>query len=173
MDDPSSLSSRSKAEQNSNHSETVRILVLVRVAAGPPILIPDSDFACFDTSESIEISRRLLPARIHAREFFAVEVEGDGMIDAFIRHGDLAIMGPVARNWKPPIYGEAPSDIVIVYLPRRSEAALAYLYQQNDDYRLEFASPSIRPILIRGTEQPEVKGKLVLVIRSKLENPGR
>ncbi len=154
-----------KSEQRSAQPDTVQIPVLGRVAAGPPILIPDSDFIYFDASESVEISVNLLPARINVRELFAVEVQGDGMIDALIRHGDLAIIGPVARKWKPPVYGEAESDIVVVYFPGRSEAALAYLYRQNDDYRLEFASPSMRPIMIHGTERPEVKGKVVLVIR--------
>ncbi len=146
-------------------TQTIRIPVLGRITTGHPIPIPASDFTYFDPDDSIELSARLLPPHASRRELFALEVQGNGLIDALIQDGDLVVLQPVPRNWSIPVAGVDDADIVAVYLPDPNETALAYLYRENDCYRLQPANPSMKPVLIRDTAQLEVKGRVVLVIR--------
>ena len=68
------------------------IPVLGRIVASAPIPIPGSDVAYFDPETTIEIARSLLPARENVEDLFALEVQGDSMIDAMVNDGDIVIM---------------------------------------------------------------------------------
>jgi repressor LexA len=56
--------------------------------------------------------------------------------------------------------------MVAIWLPNRDETTLKYFYKEKDQYRLQPANPTMQPILIDKDEPLEIKGKVVMVIRS-------
>ena len=72
--------------------ELLRVPVMGRIVASEPIPMPSTDTTYFDPESSIEIARSLLPAREKAEDLFALEVQGDSMIDAMVNDGDIVIM---------------------------------------------------------------------------------
>lgn len=140
--------------------EMFRVPVLGRIQAGEPMPVPASDFNYFDAEESVEIASSLMPAREKGKNFFALEVQGNSMIDAMVNDGDIVVMKPAqdAKN----------GDMVAVWLSDRNETTLKYFYKEKDGFRLQPANPTMKPIMIKKDEQLEIKGKVVMVIR-KLE----
>lgn len=138
-------------------AEMFRIPVVGRIAAGLPIAVPNTDFSLYDAEESVEIARSLLPPREKTSELFALEVQGDSMIDAMVNDGDLVIMKRTERA--------SNGDMVAVWLPDRDETTLKYFYRESDGYRLQPANPTMQPILVKKSERLEIKGKVVMVIR--------
>src|SRR3989304_494229 len=99
----------------------------------------------------------LLPPTDKGEELFALEVQGDSMIDAMINDGDIVILRPTqeARN----------GDMVAIWLSDKNETTLKYYYKEKDGYRLQPANPTMKPIMLKKTESLEIKGKVVMVIR--------
>ncbi|MBM3124327.1 MAG: repressor LexA [Chloroflexi bacterium] len=137
--------------------DMLRIPIYGRIVAGEPILIPSSDFRAFTPDESVDIAMSLMPAKEKGKDLFALEVQGESMIDALVNEGDIVILKPVqdARN----------GEMVAIWLSDRNETTLKYFYKEKDGYRLQPANPNFKPILIRKTEPLEIKGKVVMVIR--------
>jgi repressor LexA len=107
----------------------------------------------------VEIARSLLPAK-KVEGLFALQVEGDSMIDAMVNDGDIVVMRKVDNN------AEAKNgDMVAIWLPARDETTLKYFYKESDHYRLQPANPTMQPIYINKSERLEIKGKVVMVIR--------
>lgn len=143
---------------NAAVAEMLNIPVMGRIVASAPVPVPSSDFNFFDNETSIDIARSLLPPRERsASDLFALEVQGDSMIDAMVNDGDLIILkrSEQANN----------GDMVAVWLPERDETTLKYFYKETDGYRLQPANPTMGPIYIKKNERIEIKGKVVLVIR--------
>ncbi|OQY20876.1 MAG: repressor LexA, partial [Anaerolineaceae bacterium 4572_32.1] len=69
-------------------SAVVRLPLLGRIVAGAPIPIPASDFPLMG-DETIELTRDILgdPAGL-----YALQVEGNSMIDALVHDGDVVVM---------------------------------------------------------------------------------
>ena len=135
-----------------------KIPVAGRIVAGEPIPVPASDFTYFDAESSVDVARSLLPSRSDTDELFALEVDGDSMIDAMINDGDIVVMKSTG--------GEAKNgEMVAVWLPERDETTLKYFYKENEGYRLQPANPTMDAILIDKDEALEIKGKVVMVIR--------
>ena len=137
---------------------TIRVPLLGNISTGIPLLVPAADFATFDVSQFIEISANLLPAGTDLRELFALEVRGNGLVDAGLNDCDIVVLRAVQDF--------ADGDIVAVWLPERGEAALTRLYRDGEGYRLQAANAAMRPILIRAGQSLEVKGKVVAMIRT-------
>ena len=138
--------------------EMFKIPVAGRIVAGEPIPVPASDFTYFDAESSVDIARTLLPSRSDNDELFALEVDGDSMIDAMINDGDIVVMKSTG--------GEAKNgEMVAVWLPERDETTLKYFYKESEGYRLQPANPTMEPIHIGKDEPLEIKGKVVMVIR--------
>ncbi|MCL4528420.1 MAG: transcriptional repressor LexA [Chloroflexi bacterium] len=137
--------------------EMFRVPVLGRIVAGEPIPVPASDFNYFDAEESVEIATSLMPTREKGKELFALEVQGNSMIDAMVNDGDIVVMKPTqeARN----------GDMVAVWLPDKNETTLKYFYKEKDGFRLQPANPTMKPIMVKKSEPLEIKGKVVMVIR--------
>ena len=138
--------------------DLLRIPVLGRIQAGVPIPVPAaSDFSPFTAEDSVDIALSLMPAKEKGRELFALEVEGESMIDAMINDGDIVIMKQAqeAKN----------GEMVAVWLPDRNETTLKYFYKERDRYRLQPANPTMQPIYINRSDPLEIKGKVVMVIR--------
>jgi repressor LexA len=140
--------------------EMLKIPVVGRIVASAPAPVPASDFNYYDADTTVDIARSLLSTRDKPAELFALEVQGDSMIDAMVNDGDIVIMRKVGSN------AEAKNgDMVAVWLPSRDETTLKYFYKEKEGYRLQPANPTMDPIMIDKAEPLEIKGKVVMVIR--------
>ena len=141
-------------------TDLLKIPVAGRIVASAPVPVPASDFAYYGPEDSVEIARSLLPARTKTEDLFALEVQGDSMIDAMVNDGDIVIMRKVGSN------AEAKNgEMVAVWLPERDETTLKYFYKETNRYRLQPANPTMTAIYVDKREKLEIKGKVVMVIR--------
>lgn len=138
-------------------NELFTIPVLGRIVASQPIPMPTTDVAYFDPESSVEIARSLLPAREKVDDLFALEVQGDSMIDAMINDGDLVIMkrAQQAEN----------GEMVAVWLDDKDETTLKYFYKEPSRIRLQPANPNMGPIYVENPQHLRIMGKVVMVIR--------
>ena len=124
----------------------IEVAVLGKIAAGVPI-------------EAIqhEQSRIMLPPDMtHGRgEHFALEVEGDSMIDAGILDGDIVII----ERCDTATNGE-----IVVALVDEEEATLKRLRRKGGSVALEAANPAYETRIF-GPDRVRVQGKLVGLIR--------
>jgi repressor LexA len=141
-------------------TDLMRIPVLGRIVASEPSPVPGSDFNFYDAETTVEIATSLLPQPEKDKPLFALEVDGDSMIDAMVNNGDYVIMKPVNNNSEV-----RNGDMVAVWLPNQDETTLKYFYKEKEGYRLQPANPTMGPILINKEEPLEIKGKVVMVIR--------
>ena len=128
-----------------------------RIVAGEPVPVPASDFNYFNQEDAVDIARSLLPVRQKTEDLFALQVQGDSMIDAMVNDGDIVIMQPItqAKN----------GEMVAVWLSDRDETTLKYFYAEEGRIRLQPANPLMKPIIIEDPAHVQVQGKVVLVIR--------
>jgi repressor LexA len=141
-------------------AELLKIPVVGRIVASAPAPVPASDFSYYNQEDSVEIARSILPVRSKTDELFALEVQGDSMIDAMVNDGDIVIMRRVGSN------AEAKNgEMVAVWLPERDETTLKYFYKEPNRYRLQPANPTMEPIYVDKREKLEIRGKVVMVIR--------
>jgi repressor LexA len=139
----------------------VKIPILGPIAAGEPILVPSPGKTYIDglkELDAVDVARSLLPTGEKGADLFALKVQGESMIDAMINDGDIVIMKPAVKA--------SNGEMVAIWLPNRDETTLKYFFKENDGYRLQPANPTMKPILINKTEPLEIKGKVVMVIRS-------
>jgi repressor LexA len=141
-------------------TDLMRVPVMGRIVAGEPIPVPASDFNYYDADTSVEIATSLLPTPEKNKQLFALEVQGDSMIDAMVNDGDMVIMKPVASNAEV-----RNGEMVAVWIPSKDETTLKYFFKEKDGYRLQPANPTMGPIMINKEEPLEIKGKVVMVIR--------
>jgi repressor LexA len=138
--------------------ELLHIPIAGRIVAGLPVPVPASDFSYYDADSMVDVARSLLPAKEKAaNDLFALEVQGDSMIDAMVNDGDIVIMKPAreARN----------GEMVAVWLDDREETTLKYFYLENGKVRLQPANPTMSPIFINDPSVVQIQGKVVMVIR--------
>ncbi len=138
--------------------ELIQIPVLGRIVAGSPLPIPGSDFSLFDADSMVDVARSMLPARErNLADLFALEVQGNSMIDAMINDGDIVIMKPANQAYN--------GEMVSVWLTDKEETTLKYFYLENGKVRLQPANPSMQPIIIDDPTTVQVQSKVVMVIR--------
>lgn len=137
--------------------ELLQVPVVGRIVASEPVPVPPSDFSYYDAESMVEVARSLLPAREKGEKLFALEVQGNSMIDAMIFDGDIVIMKPAqeVRN----------GDLVAVWLNDRDETTLKYFYLENGRVRLQPANPTMGPIYVDDPSVVDIQGKVVMVIR--------
>ena len=137
--------------------DMMRIPVMGRIVASEPIPMPTSDVAYFDPESSINIARSLLPAKESSDGLFALEVEGDSMIDAMVNDGDIVVMkrAQQAQN----------GDMVAVWLDDKDQTTLKYFYKESSGIRLQPANPNMNPIFVENPSSLRIMGKVVMVIR--------
>jgi len=137
--------------------ELVRIPVVGRIFASEPVPVPTSDFNYFDYENSINVARSLLPAREKSAELFALEVQGDSMIDAMVNDGDIVVMkrAEEAKN----------GEMVAIWLRDRDETTLKYFFLEGGRVRLQPANPQMKPIYVDDPSIVQIQGKVVIVIR--------
>ena len=106
-----------------------------------------------DINENLDVSDIF-----NKKGVFALTVNGDSMIDAFIAHGDMVLMEPVndfnsIRN----------GDIVSALVPG-SGTTLKYFLKKNNKIILEAANPNYEPIIL-DCDNVSIQGKLLAVWR--------
>jgi repressor LexA len=138
-------------------NDLVSLPLMGRIVASLPIPVPPSDLAYFDAESTVEIARSMLPQKEKVEELFALEVQGDSMIDAMVNDGDIVVM----KQTKEAVNG----DMVAVWLNDNDETTLKYFYKEKNSIRLQPANPTMQPIIINNPKQVRVMGKVVMVIR--------
>lgn len=126
-------------------SDSIEVPLLGRIAAGVPI-------------EAIQHERDRLgvPAQmISGGEHFALEVEGDSMIEEGILDGDVVI---IKRG------DTANSGEIVVALVDNEEATLKRLRRKGGSIALEAANPAYETRIF-GPDRVQVQGRLVGLIR--------
>jgi repressor LexA len=132
----------------------VRLPLLGRIVAGEPIPVPSSDFLLMG-DETIELTRDILG---DPEGLYALQVEGNSMVDALVHDGDIVVM----RYQRRVENGE----MAAVWLKEREEVTLKRFYQEaGGRVRLQPANPTMQPIYVDDPRQVEVQGKVVMVIR--------
>jgi repressor LexA len=141
----------------------LRLPLMGRIVASAPAPVPPSDFNYFDAESFVDVARSMLPSREKGEGLYALEVQGDSMIDAMINDGDIVIMKPVqqARN----------GELVAIWLSDRDETTLKYFFSENGRVRLQPANPTMKPIYIENPDAVEVQGKVVMVVRKVKDTP--
>jgi repressor LexA len=137
--------------------QVLRIPVMGRIFASEPVPVPPSDFAYLDAESVVNVARSMLPARERVEELFALEVNGDSMIDAMVNDGDIVIMKP-AKDVKN-------GDLVAIWLRDKDETTLKYFFLENGKVRLQPANPTMNPIYIDDPSTVDIQGKIVMIIR--------
>ena len=132
----------------------VRLPLLGRIVAGEPVPVPSSDFALMG-DETIEVSRDILG---DLEQLYALEVEGNSMVDALVNDGDIVIMQHQNRVEN--------GEMAAVWLRGEGEVTLKHFYQEsNGRVRLQPANPTMDAIYVDDPSRVEVQGKVVMVIR--------
>lgn len=127
-------------------TESVELPLYGRIAAGTPIE------ALRDTSTTIEVPAALLGAGEH----YALEVEGDSMIEAGILDGDTVVVRQTDT---------ADNGAVVVALVEDTEVTLKRLRRRGDSIALEPANKAYETRIF-GPDQVDVQGCLVALLRS-------
>jgi repressor LexA len=148
-----------KTVQNVREStqQVLRIPVMGRIFASEPVPVPSSDFAYLDTESVVSVARDMLPAREKVDELFALEVNGDSMIDAMVNDGDIVIMKPAKDVHN--------GDLVAIWLHDKDETTLKYFFLEDGKVRLQPANPTMKPIFIEDPSTVDIQGKIVMIIR--------
>ena len=138
---------RARTLQLAKELVTSSVPILGSVAAGGLIE------SYSDVNENLDMKEVL-----QRKGVFALTVNGDSMIDAFIAHGDMVLMEPVndqsyLRN----------GTIVSAMVPG-SGTTLKYFYKKNNQIILEAANPNYEPIILDKNEVA-IQGKLLAVWR--------
>ena len=129
----------------SNEVGAIQLPLYGRIAAGLPIE------ALRDNGAQIEVPMAMLGSGEH----YALEVDGDSMIDAGILDGDTVIIrkGETAENGQ-----------IIVALVDEREVTLKRLRRRGNSVALEPANASHR-VQVLPSDQVKVQGKLVALLR--------
>ncbi len=106
-----------------------------------------------DIHENLDITEVLKKKNV-----FALTVNGDSMIDAFIAHGDMVLMEPIIDS-----YSLRNGTIVSAMVPGLG-TTLKYFFKRNGKIFLEAANPNYEPIELN-LDQVVFQGKLLAVWR--------
>ncbi len=132
-------------DATSDEPAGIAVPVMGRIAAGVPIS------AIQDHSHNISVP----PEMMGHGEHFALEVNGDSMIDAGILDGDTVLVKKV---------NNAQSGEIVVALVDDEEATLKRLRRKGHSVALEAANPNYET-RIYGPDQVKVQGRLVGLLR--------
>ena len=128
----------------------ISIPLMGRIAAGEPLRVFTD---AVDPEDTIELTRDLVPTE---RDVYALKVQGDSMIDAFINDGDIVVMRHIetANN----------GDMVAAWLEDEEETTLKRFYNEGDRIRLQPENKTMDPIYAN-PDNVKIMGRVVTVIR--------
>ena len=131
-----------------------KVQVVGRIAAGSPLpAFSTEESASGQEFDTIDVAPEL--PRRHGR-LYALEVQGQSMIDALIDDGDVVIIKPSEQA--------EPGEMVVAWLKEEEEATLKKFYPEGEQVRLQPANASMSPIF-SSAENVEIRGKVVSIIR--------
>lgn len=132
-----------------------QIPIYGRIQAGLPIDIPDSYLSHFDPYSYLDYDE-LLPRG--EQGVFALEVQGDSMIDAGVFDKDIVVLKHVqsAQN----------GEMVAAYLRSTHSVTLKYFFYNADEkrVRLQPANPAFDPIFA-DPDDVEIQGLVVSILK--------
>jgi repressor LexA len=134
-------------------AEVIQVPVLGRIAAGEPIPVPESEFSPFGYDMTIELTRDIVK---DPRKTYALEVQGDSMIDALINDGDIVLMQHQERVEN--------GELAAVWVESEEETTLKRFYLEGDRVRLQPANPMMKPMFYPASDV-RIMGKVLCVIR--------
>jgi repressor LexA len=134
-------------------AEVIQVPLLGRIAAGEPIPVPDAASPPFGYEDTVELTRDIVK---DARGTYALEVQGDSMIDALINDGDIVLM----RHQERVENGE----LAAVWLRDQEETTLKRFYLEGQRVRLQPANPTMQAMFYPA-DSVQVMGKVLCVIR--------
>jgi repressor LexA len=132
----------------------IRVPLVGRIVASEPVPVPGSDFAIFGDDEVLELTRDIVEEH---DDLFALQVQGDSMVDAMINDGDIVIMRP-----HKDVHN---GDLVAIWLSDREETTLKRFYHEGSRIRLQPANPTMQPIYVDDPSTVEIQGRVVAVVR--------
>ena len=137
-------------QEDTSSRDIVRIPVWGRIVAGEPLPVPETESF---PDETVDIAVGMLS---DADNVYALEVDGDSMIDALINSGDVVLLKHqnYARN----------GDMVAALLRGEKETTLKRFYLEGKQVRLQPANPTMEPIYAPA-DDVEIQGKVIMVIR--------
>ena len=127
------------------------------LVSGIPVLGSVAAGGLVETFDDVQERLDLSPL-LETQGLFALTVNGDSMVDAFIAHGDVVLMKPVQE---PSALRDG--TIVSAMVPG-SGTTLKHFYRKGGMVRLLAANPAYEPIEL-DAEQVQVQGKLMAVWR--------
>jgi repressor LexA len=136
--------------------ESLTIPITGRIVASEPVPVPSTGFNIYDYESKITIADDLIPRNVSPESLFALEVEGDSMIDAMVNDGDIIILKPAQ---------EAQNGDMVAVRINQDETTLKYFFKEDDRVRLQPANPTMDPIYVDSSTPIEIQGKVVLVVR--------
>ena len=92
------------------------------------------------------------------RDVFALTVNGDSMVDAFIADGDMVLMEPLKEM------SSLKNGTIVSAMVPGSGTTLKYFFRKGREVTLEAANPNYDPIKV-DCEQVIIQGKLLAVWR--------
>ena len=125
--------------------------------SGIPVMGAVAAGGLVETFDDVQ-DRLDLAAVLETSGLFALTVNGDSMVDAYIADGDVVLMEPV------PEPSRLRDGTVVSALVPGSGTTLKHFHRQGATVRLEAANPAYAPIEIPA-DQVQVQGKLVAVWR--------
>jgi repressor LexA len=129
-----------------------------RIVASAPIPMPVSASGYYNEDyDTVDVARSMISPKEKLEDLFALEVQGDSMIDALVNDGDIVIM----KKAQDAVNGE----MVAVWLTDNDETTLKYFYREGGRIRLQPANPHMKPIYIENPAQVRIMGKVVMVVR--------
>ena len=89
---------------------------------------------------------------------FALTVNGDSMVDAYIADGDMVLMEPVRES------NYLKNGTIVSAMVPGSGTTLKYFFKKNNQIILEAANPNYEPIVLN-LDEVVIQGKLLAVWR--------
>ena len=136
---------RAIRSEDNEDNQIIALPLYGKIAAGDPIE------AINDLSQNIAVPKSLLGQGDH----YALQVEGDSMVEAGIFDGDTAIIKKCEN---------AENGTIVVALVKNEEVTLKKLRKRNNSIALEPANPQYETRIF-GPDQVKLQGKLVGIIR--------
>jgi repressor LexA len=134
-----------------------RVPKVGRIVASKPVMLPGSDFGQYydPDMDMVEVSRDMLRG-LDPSEVFALEVQGDSMIDALIDEGDIVILRKTQTC--------SEGDMVAVWLPETESTTLKEFHDEGTRIRLQPRNPNMDPIYVH-PNNCQIQGTVLGVVR--------
>jgi repressor LexA len=141
---------------NTRTADVSMIPLIGKIAAGEPLPVPWDIGHHINEDQMIEVPPFML-GNVDPNEVFALQVQGDSMIDSMIQDGDIVLF---RRIYAIPNNG----DMVAVWIEKRGETTLKHFYHEGHRIRLQPSHPTMAPIYVEPADC-QVHGKVIAVMR--------